>query len=83
MEHPDCVLHEDILFSVVEAFYPAAVPLVADSAAAAGFHLVAVCLGFCGFFAGIHRFVVCKERNAIIQFLSTSPKMMPRYFVKF
>lgn len=54
VEHPDGVLHQDILFVVVAAFHSAAVPAVADWASVVGICLVAVCAGVSGFAIGLH-----------------------------
>ena len=61
VEHPDGVLHQDILFVVVAAFHSAAVLVVAYCAVALGIRLVAICLGICGFIAGIYRAAVYSE----------------------
>lgn len=61
MEYPHCVLHQDVLITVVEAFYSAVVPAVADRSVAAGFCLVALCAGVSGFAAGIYRAAVYSE----------------------
>lgn len=65
MEYPNSVLHEDVLIVVIKAFYSVDVFIVTDCAFIVGFHLVAVCLGFCGFFAGIHGFVVCSKLKVV------------------
>ena len=57
MEHPNGVLHQDVLIVVVEAFHSAAVPVVADYAVAAGICLVAVCAGVSRIAVGVYLLV--------------------------
>lgn len=61
MEHPDGILHKDVLLAVVKAFHSAAVCIVFDCAVAFSTYLVAICIGIGGFFAGLHKFAICSK----------------------
>ena len=61
MEHLDGILYEDVLVVVNKAFHTIAVLAVAHCAIAIWVNLVAICLGICGFIAGIYRAAVYSE----------------------
>ena len=61
MEHPNGVLHKNVLVAIVAALYSAAVCAVADSAVTVGICLVAVCAGVNSIASGIYRAAVYSE----------------------
>ena len=63
VEHPDGVLHTDVLIAVTEAFHPAAVCAVADSAVAAWTAVVAAGAGVGSIAAGLYGAAIIGERE--------------------
>ena len=61
MEYFDCVLHQDILFIIIETFYSAVIFVVAHSAITLGIYLVAVGVSVSCVPVGIYRAVVYSE----------------------